>query len=140
MKSIKTILLALAFILVTISGFAKGKNDSGFYLFGVSTSLTDSIVYMTDIQFLDEAKMSDLDFSKTVSRYSIQLQNYVSVMIDTKFQTAAVYFSKKKSLVEKDRKRVLNKFVKKNKMLHVSVPSEDFEFKYTPLVNPEDEE
>lgn len=139
MKVFKIILVALTLFFVSAPSFAK-KKDKGMYLFGVATSLTDSVVYVTDIQFFEDTDLSEVDFSKTVSRYSIQLQNYVSVMMSTEFQTAATFFSKKKKVVEKDRKKVLNKFIKKNKMLKVNVPTKEFEFKYIPLVTEEEDQ
>lgn len=124
-------------LLFSTASFAKSKKDKGMYLFGVSTSLTDSIVYVTDIQYFEKIEMSEVDFSKTISRYSIQLQNFVSVILDTKFQTGITFFSPNKKKIEKDKKKVINRFVKKNKMLSIEVPQEDFKFEFVPLVEEE---
>lgn len=137
MKIIKILSVVAMVILCSTTSFAKNKNDKGMYLFGVATSLTDSVVYVTEIQHFDNVGMSAVDFSKTISRYSIQLQNFVSVIMDTKFQTGVTFFSAKKKTVEKDKKKVLNRFVKKNKMLMVNIPDEDFKFEFVPLVEEE---
>lgn len=129
------IVLAAVVLLCSTSAFSKGKDkDKGMYLFGVSTSLTDSIVYVTDVQRFDKIGMTEFDFSKTISRYSIQLQNFVSVMMSTKFQTGFTFYDSNKKKIEKEKKKVVNKFEKKGKMVIVTVPLEDFKYEFVPLV------
>lgn len=138
MKSLKSILLTLVLFSVCASSFGKSKERT-MYIFGVATSLTDSIVYVTETQKFEEIELTDVEFSKTLSRYSVQLQNYVSVMMSTKFQTGVVYFSRKKKTVDKDKNRVVNKFIKKNQMLKVDIPKDEFEFKFVPLIEEEEQ-
>ena len=57
MKYIKLLCLALAVsvIVPAIAKKPKDKNKYGVYMTGVSASFTDSLVYFTDIQYVDSA-------------------------------------------------------------------------------------
>ena len=50
-----TFLLAAALVIPSFARKKKDKNDYGVWLAGVAASFTDSLVYITDIQYLDSA-------------------------------------------------------------------------------------
>lgn len=52
-------LLMMVFAASAFSKRPKDKNKYGVYLAGVSASFTDSLVYFTDVQYLDSAAVDD---------------------------------------------------------------------------------
>lgn len=62
MKYVK-ILFAMALVLTMCSAFSLKKDHSKtVYAFGIAASFTDTVVYFTDIQILDSAKVSKEGF------------------------------------------------------------------------------
>ena len=62
MKYVK-ILFAIALVFTMCSAFSLKKDHSKpVYAFGISASFTDTVVYFTDIQILDSAKVSKEGF------------------------------------------------------------------------------
>ena len=77
MKYVK-ILFAMALVLTMCSAFSLKKDHSKtVYAFGIAASFTDTVVYFTDIQILDSAKVSKEGFLTHRDLYSYQLKNYV---------------------------------------------------------------
>lgn len=69
--------LLMATIAVSVCGKQpKDKNKYGVYLAGVSASFADSLVFFTDIQYLDSAAVDDKGFLVSRSSYSFQLKDY----------------------------------------------------------------
>ena len=81
-------------------GGLKGKGK--VYMFGVSQQLTDTVIYVTSISEVDsidlEKKTSFLPFR---TYFSSQLEDYVSANLSKKKQTAAVFYSTKRSKLAK---------------------------------------
>ncbi len=77
MKYVK-ILFAIALVFTMCSAFSLKKDHSKpVYAFGISASFTDTVVYFTDIQILDSAKVSKEGFLAHRELYSYQLKNYL---------------------------------------------------------------
>ena len=77
MKYVK-ILFAIALVFTMCSAFSLKKDHSKpVYAFGISASFTDTVVYFTDIQILDSAKVSKEGFLSHRELYSYQLKNYL---------------------------------------------------------------
>ena len=128
MKYVK-ILFAIALVFTMCSAFSLKKDHSKpVYAFGISASFTDSVVYFTDIQILDSAKVSKEDFLTHRELYSYQLKNYLEDNQLQQNSTCMIYFSENRKKLEKEATKILNKY-KRNKRITVSkIESEKFHF------------
>lgn len=117
MKRIFSILFILCLVMPSLS-FAKGgkkketkkKIVTEVYVFGVSLSFTDSVAYFTEIQHIDGAIIEDKMLPNR-HLYSYELKDYMSYEEGKPGRTSFVYFSDKRSKLEKKelkvRKRLL---------------------------------
>ena len=128
MKYVK-ILFAIALVFTMCSAFSLKKDHSKpVYAFGISASFTDSVVYFTDIQILDSAKVSKEGFLAHRELYSYQLRNYLEDNQLQQNSTCMIYFSENRKKLEKEATKILNKY-KRNKRIAVSkIESEKFHF------------
>lgn len=128
MKYVK-ILLAIALVFTVCSAFSLKKNNSKpVYAFGISASFIDTVVYYTEIQILDSAKISKEGFLSHRELYSYQLKNYLE---DSKLQqnsTCMIYFSESKAKLEKEATKILNKYKKNENMSVQRVNIDKFHF------------
>lgn len=128
MKYVK-ILFAVALVFTMCSAFSFKKNHSKpVYAFGISASFTDTVVYFTDIQVLDSAKISKEGFLSHRELYSYQLKNYLE---DNKMQensTCMIYFSENKAKLEKEATKILNTYRKNKNMSVLRVELSKFHF------------
>ena len=128
MKYVK-ILFAIALVFTMCSAFSLKKDHSKpVYAFGISASFTDTVVYFTDIQILDSAKVSKEGFLSHRELYSYQLKNYLE---DNRLQqnsTCMIYFSENKKKLEKEATKILNKYKKINRMTVSRIDSDKFHF------------
>lgn len=129
MKYLK-ILFAVALVFSLCSAFSLKKDHSTtVYAFGVAASFTDTIVYFTDIQILDSAKVSKEGFLSQRDTYSYQLKNYVE---DNRLQensTCMIYFSKNKAKLEKEATKIQNKYKRSKNMVVKRIEPDKFSFK-----------
>ena len=128
MKYVK-ILCAIALVFTMCSALSLKKDHSKpVYAFGISASFTDSVVYFTDIQILDSAKVSKEGFLTHRELYSYQLKNYLEDNQLQQNSTCMIYFSENRKKLEKEATKILNKY-KRNKRITVSkIESEKFHF------------
>ena len=128
MKYVK-IIFAIALVFTMCSAFSLKKDHSKpVYAFGISASFTDSVVYFTDIQILDSAKVSKEGFLTHRELYSYQLKNYLEDNQLQQNSTCMIYFSENRKKLEKEATKILNKY-KRNKRITVSkIESEKFHF------------
>ena len=128
MKYVK-ILFAIALVFTMCSAFSLKKgNSKPVYAFGISASFTDSVVYFTDIQILDSAKISKDGFLAHRELYSYQLKNYLE---DNRLQqnsTCMIYFSENRKQLEKEATKILSKYKRSNRIIVTRVDSEKFRF------------
>lgn len=128
MKYVK-ILFAVALVFTMCSAFSFKKNHSKpVYAFGISASFTDTVVYFTDIQVLDSAKISKEGFLSHRELYSYQLKNYLE---DNKLQensTCMIYFSENKTKLEKEATKILNTYRKNKNMSVLRLELDKFHF------------
>ena len=89
---------------------AKKKIQTEVYVFGVSLSFTDSVAYFTEIQHIDGAIIEDKMLPNR-HLYSYELKDYMSYEEGKPGRTSFIYFSDKRSKLEKKelkvRKRLL---------------------------------
>jgi len=128
MKYVK-ILFAIALVFTMCSAFSLKKgNSKPVYAFGISASFTDSVVYFTDIQILDSAKISKDGFLAHRELYSYQLKNYLEDNLLQQNSTCMIYFSENKSKLEKEATKILNKYKKSRNMTVTRIEADKFRF------------
>ena len=128
MKYVK-ILFAIALVFTMCSAFSLKKDHSKpVYAFGISASFTDTVVYFTDIQILDSAKVSKEGFLSHRELYSYQLKNYLEDNQLQQNSTCMIYFSENKKKLEKEATKILNKYKKNNTMTVSRIDSDKFHF------------
>ncbi|WP_217929873.1 hypothetical protein [Bacteroides caecimuris] len=128
MKYVK-ILFAIALVFTMCSAFSLKKDHSKpIYAFGISASFTDTIVYFTDIQILDSAKVSKEGFLAHRELYSYQLKNYLEDNQLQENSTCMIYFSENRKKLEKEATKILNKYKKNNGMTVSRIDSDNFRF------------
>lgn len=111
MKKIYISLIMSLMVTLTIS--AK-KDGDVVYLFGVSYSYSDSIVYFTEIQPVDGIKLQKR--SKLLpdrQHYAYELKDYMSFKENKPDRISMIYFSKKRSKLEKVEAKVKKQILHK---------------------------
>ena len=129
MKFVK-IFASLFLVLMVCSAFSlKGKNkENGMYMAGVSASFTDSLIYFTDVQFVDSVVLDKNKLLPLRELYSEQLEDYLENNLGMKNRTCFIYFDVKKAKVEKEIKKMKEKYLKDGKAVLKEVGTE---FKFT---------
>lgn len=112
MKFLRFTLVSVAVTLL-ISLTVQAKNEmKKVYIFGIATSFNDSTVYLTDIQELDSAWLSNKGFF-LVSRenYSYQLRDYIQGQGWEPHSTCSVSFSTNLKKAEKEWAKIHDRYV-----------------------------
>lgn len=132
MRYLKFICLALAALCVLSINAKKSKDKKkyGVYVAGVSASFTDSLVYFTDIQFLDSAYVDGKGFLSGRSQYSVQLKDYLESKEGGINRTCFMFYNLKKNKLQKELDKLKAKYNKGNNMIIKSVNPE-FKFEKT---------
>ena len=91
---------------------SKKKVVTDVYVWGVSLSFSDSIVYFTEIQHVDGAVIED-KFLPNRHMYSYELKDYMSFEEGMPGRTSFIYFSDKRSDLEKKEQKVKKKLVER---------------------------
>ena len=132
MKFVK-IFASLILVFMVCSAFSmKGKKqENGMYMAGVSASFTDSLIYFTDIQFLDSVELDKNELLPMRGQYSDQLDSYLEQVKGMENRTCFIYFDVKKAKVEKEIKKMKEKYLKQGKAVLKEVGPE---FKFTKAV------
>ena len=128
MKFMK-VFASLFLVLIVCSAFSlKGnKKDMGMYMVGVSASFTDSLIYFTDIQFLDSVSLDKAKLLPLRDQYSDQLEDYLENKLGLTDRTCFIYFDAKKSKLEKTVKKMKDKYKKDGKAV-LKETGADFKF------------
>lgn len=111
--------------MVVCSAFMPKNKVNGVYMVGVSASFSDSLVYFTDIQFLD----SVIPNKKTTllperNQYSEQLDAYLEQIKGMSNRTCFIYFNENKAKLEKDIKKIKEKYLNGGKSVLRELGSE----------------
>ncbi|MBM6960792.1 hypothetical protein H6A61_07995 [Bacteroides caecigallinarum] len=121
-------LFAVSIVVGATAKKSKDKNKYGVYMAGVSASFTDSLVYFTDIQFLDSAQVDGKGFLVGRSQYSVQLKDYLETKEGGKNRTCFMFFNLKKNKLQKELQKLKEKYNKgKNMVLKDVNPEFKFE-------------
>ena len=117
-------LFAISIVVGAAAKKSKDKNKYGVYMVGVSASFTDSLVYITDIQFLDSAVVDGKGFLVGRSQYSLQLKDYLETKENGKNRTCFMFFNVKKNKLKKELSQLQEKYKKGGSLVLKSVNPE----------------
>ena len=129
MKSLK-LLFSLLLVFVVSSAFTmQDDKKNGVYIAGVSASFSDSLVYFTEPIFVDSVQLQKkTDFLPERYQYSFQLTDYMSAKYGLHHRTSFVLFNTNKAKLEKEIKKLKEKYQKSGKSMLKEVDS-SFKFK-----------
>ena len=71
------LILIASVVLPALAKAPKDKHKYGVYITGVSASFSDSLVYFTNIQYVDSAAADDKGLLPGRAEYSMQLKEYL---------------------------------------------------------------
>ena len=125
-------MFAVSMIMGVAAKKSKDKNKYGVYMAGVSASFTDSLVYFTDIQYLDSAMVDGKGFLVGRSQYSVQLKDYLETKQGGKNRTCFMFYNMKKSKLQKEILKLKEKYKKGNSLVFKDVNPE-FKFEKAEL-------
>lgn len=117
-------MFAISIVVGAAAKKSKDKNKYGVYMVGVSASFTDSLVYITDIQFLDSAVVDGKGFLVGRSQYSLQLKDYLETKENGKNRTCFMFFNVKKNKLQKELSQLKEKYKKGGSLVLKSVNPE----------------
>ncbi len=123
------ITLVLVFALSSVASAKKKSEPKKVYAFGVAASFTDSIVYYTPIQLLDEVYTDHNGFLPNRDLYSYQLKNHFEQEMNEQNRICMIYFSTTRKKLEKEQTKLIAKYKKNKNLVIQPLPSENFEFK-----------
>lgn len=129
MKILKTIAVLLLSTVMSSTVIA-GNKKGGVYLFGISSSFSDTIAYVTPVQRLDSISVKSGSALPFGARYSSQLESFVESEMGNPNQTAATFYSSSRKRVLKDRDRVVNRYKKRFDHKIVVLSEDDFSYNY----------
>ena len=131
MKSFK-FLVSLFLVLMVCTASTLEDNKKGMYIVGVSASFTDSLIYFTDVQFVDSVTLNSEKLLSNRSQYSEQLEDYLKMREGGKNRTCFIYCNKKKASLEKMVKKMKEKYQKDGKSILKETGSD---FKFTKAID-----
>ena len=131
MKSFK-FLVSLFLVLMVCTASTLEDNKKGMYIVGVSASFTDSLIYFTDVQFVDSVTLNSEKLLSNRSQYSEQLEDYLKMRDGGKNRTCFIYYNKKKASLEKMVKKMKEKYQKDGKSILKETGSD---FKFTKAID-----
>ena len=111
------ILTTLLFVFIACSAFTMKEKGKGMYLVGVSASFTDSLIYFTDIQFIEGVELDKNKLLPMRSQYSDQLEFYLEEKLGLTNRTCFVYFNKNKDKISKQIKKMKDKYQKEKYLI-----------------------
>ena len=120
-------LLAVSFAFSLTAKKPKDKNKYGVYMAGVSASFKDSLVYFTDIQFVDSASVNGTGFLVERQQYSEQLNDFIEGTTGSQHRTSFILFNTTKKKLIKEVVKLREKYEKNSGIL---VKNTDSSFKF----------
>lgn len=126
---ITMIAVLMAGIVTAQIPFVGHKNKgNGVYLFGVSASFTDSLVFFTEVQHLEKAKLNSHEMLENRAAYSLQLKDYFEAQRQMPNRTCFVFYGTDKNKLQKKWIKLKDKYLK-NSHARVQVLDDKFQFK-----------
>ena len=117
----------LVFMVCSAFSLKGNKKDMGMYMVGVSASFADSLIYFTDIQYLDSISLDKDKLLPLRGQYSEQLEDYLENKLGLKDRTCFIYFDAKKAKLEKVMKKMKDQYKKDGKAVLKEIGA-DFQF------------
>lgn len=109
MKYVKILFSAALLFMICFAG--KPKKDFGAYVFGVALSFNDSIVHITDVQYVDSAQIDKEGFLVKRAGYAYELQGHLEAKLEMPRRTCIIYFAKKEDKATKIFNKVAERFM-----------------------------
>lgn len=103
----------------------KNSRQVDIYMFAASFSMLDSVLYVSDIQKMDNVIVNNKWFVKERAAFEAQFTEYVSPAFNGS-QMTSIYFSEKLKNVERRKARLLKRNSKKNRFYLIE--KKDFRF------------
>ena len=110
MKRFLTFFIVL--VVSTAAMLAKNDKKDVVYIFGVSISFSDSTVYFTEIQEIEGVKLVK-GFLPHRHMYAYELKDYMNFKEDMPGRTSVIFFSEKRSSLEKKEAKVKRRLVER---------------------------
>ncbi len=130
----KIILTSLAIVAILLLGSASvsaAEKETPVFLFGLSRSLNDSTVYMTEIQLMSTATINTSNkFLLNRDKYSEQLTEYLEKQ-GVDYPTTITEYSTSRNKAEKKFLKMRNKFMREGSFELKIITTDTFQ--YTPL-------
>lgn len=126
MKFVK-IVASLFIVLAVCTASTLEKKKNGMYIVGVSASFSDSLIYFTDIQFMDSVELGKDKLLPMRGQYSDQLEAYLELQKGLENRTCFIYFDEKKQKLEKAIQKMKAKYQKEGKSV-LRETGADFKF------------
>ena len=118
MKFVK-VFISLLVVLAVCTASTMENKKKGMYIVGVSASFTDSLIYFTDIQFVDSVVIGKDGLLPGRDDYSDQLEAYLLEVKGSANRVCFIYFNKNKAKVQKTLSTMKDKYKKDGKsVLH----------------------
>ncbi len=112
----------MAAVLAFCSAFTLKEKEKAVYVFGIGASFNDTVVYCTPIQMLDSVELDKNGFLPSRELYSDQLKTRIESLYHKPNYTCMIYFSEKRSKLEKEAGRLLNSYRKAGSALQTIEP------------------
>ena len=110
----------------------KNSRQVDVYMFATSFSLLDSVLFISDIQKLDDVTVNNKWFLKERAGFEEQFNEHVGADVDESLMSS-VYFSEKEKKMVKRRAKLIKRNAKKNRFALIQVT----DFKFTNIVSEE---
>lgn len=107
------------------------KGSGTVYVFGVSQQLTDSLVYITNIQQVDSIDLAKrTKFLPMRSEFSLQVKEYLEREIKQNKQTSCVFFSNNRKKLSKQYYKIKKRYLDNPDTRLIIIEDEKFQFKH----------
>ena len=118
------LILIASVVLPALAKAPKDKHKYGVYITGVSASFSDSLVYFTNIQYVDSAAVDEKGLLSGRAEYSMQLKDYLESNKKLKNRTCFVYYNRKKKNLQKEISKLKQKYQKNKSIVVLDVDPE----------------
>ena len=131
--TVKIMLFLCLFGMISVQTFGAKKHkvyQKPVYMIGVAMSLTDSVVFITDMHLVDSVTVEKkTKFLKDRQLYSFQLQRYLEATYKGGPYVPAVFFSPKRKTMEHHYLSLHKRYVQSKEFRMVLVDQSQFRFK-----------
>ena len=114
----KSLFYALFFLACLFCQTTEAKvKQKPVYVFGFATAFTDSLGYITDVQYIDSSYIdTKTKFLVGRNMYSVQLQQFLEANENCKHPVTSIFFATKKEKLEKKRLSMLRRYEKEKNL------------------------